>query len=519
MTYTLAEERRRRLVLLLFISFTALGVLIRVWRFGSVPGGINQDEAFAGYEAWSLLNYGMDSSGHSFPVYLSAWGSGMNALESYLMLPFMAVFGPEVWVVRLPQLIVACLSLPAVFGSVRRLCGARAGLTALLLVAVCPWHIYLSRWGLESNLAPGFLTFGLYFFIRGLENERFLPVCALMFGLSLYTYAVLWPVLPVMLLLMLGCGFRCCKLRFSWWFAASAAVLLALAAPLVLFLLVNLGVMEEFTIGPFSVPRLVVMRSSEISLKNIGANAANLWQLFVEMTGQAPFTYTGNRGLFSICTLPFFLLGFLICLKRTAGSIRRRELGLEALLVVQLFSALLLGLLTSVNETRFNCAYIPMLMTTALGLDWLVRLSKKELAAGVMFAAYLVHFGAFACYYFGEYSERMSYSYSVGLEEALECASEAKDSVCLATDIYYSDVLFYTRQPTDEYVETVVYSNYPSAFLDVESFGRYSFGFDAAEADPDCAYIFHTGGLEAEALLDSGFALQTFGVFTVALKA
>lgn len=39
-----------------------------------------------------------DSSGYRFPVYLTAWGSGMNALNTYLMIPFMAVFGAEVWV-------------------------------------------------------------------------------------------------------------------------------------------------------------------------------------------------------------------------------------------------------------------------------------------------------------------------------------------------------------------------------------------------------------------------------------
>lgn len=37
------------------------------------------------------------------------------------------------------------------------------GLWAMLLLSVCPWHIMMSRWGLESNLAPGFLLFGLTF--------------------------------------------------------------------------------------------------------------------------------------------------------------------------------------------------------------------------------------------------------------------------------------------------------------------------------------------------------------------
>lgn len=52
--------RRQRGIWILFSVFLLLGIFIRVWRFGAVPGGINQDEAFAGYEAWALLNFGLD---------------------------------------------------------------------------------------------------------------------------------------------------------------------------------------------------------------------------------------------------------------------------------------------------------------------------------------------------------------------------------------------------------------------------------------------------------------------------
>ena len=76
--------RRQRCFWILFSVFLLLGIFIRVWRFGTVPGGINQDEAFAGYEACSLLNYGVDSAGYRSPCNIVSWGSGMNVLESYL---------------------------------------------------------------------------------------------------------------------------------------------------------------------------------------------------------------------------------------------------------------------------------------------------------------------------------------------------------------------------------------------------------------------------------------------------
>ena len=100
---------------IIFAIIFLVAVFIRVWQFGKIPGGINQDEAFSGYEAYSLLNYGKDSSGYANPVYFEAWGSGMNALNSYLMMPFIAIFGLKVWAIRIPQCIVACLTILAVF--------------------------------------------------------------------------------------------------------------------------------------------------------------------------------------------------------------------------------------------------------------------------------------------------------------------------------------------------------------------------------------------------------------------
>ena len=210
---TRPREGEDWLIRTLFALFLLAGAAVRFWRFGSVPEGLNQDEAFAGYEAWCLLTTGRDSLGHSLPVYLTAWGSGMNALESYLILPFLALFGRTALAVRLPQLIVGLLSLPAAYGVGKRAAGRWAGLCGMLLLAVCPWHVMLSRWGLESNLAPGFLLFGLYFFLRGMEDSRWLLPSALMYGLALYCYATLWPFVPLILLLQAGYALWCGRLR------------------------------------------------------------------------------------------------------------------------------------------------------------------------------------------------------------------------------------------------------------------------------------------------------------------
>ena len=252
----------------IFFLLLALGVFARLYRFGAAPPGLNQDEAFAAYDAWALLHYGTDSSLHRFPVYLTAWGSGMNALESYLMIPFLALFGVRTWVIRLPQMILALCALPAAFSVGRRLGGKRGGLCTLAVLALCPWHVLLSRWALESNMAPNLLLLGLCFFLKGKEDARFLPVSALCCGLALYAYSAIWPVMPLLLGLMLLYQ----RPKADRWLLGSGVILAVLALPLIGFLAVNCGLMDEFSVGPFSVPRLVQMRAGEISLSHVPDN-------------------------------------------------------------------------------------------------------------------------------------------------------------------------------------------------------------------------------------------------------
>ena len=107
------ENRLYKLVLLLF---ALAAVLVRVYEFGQVPGGFNQDGAMAAVDAKALADYGTDRYGMSYPVHLTAWGYGqMSALLSYLMVPFIKLFGLNPVSARLPQLIVSLLGLAALY--------------------------------------------------------------------------------------------------------------------------------------------------------------------------------------------------------------------------------------------------------------------------------------------------------------------------------------------------------------------------------------------------------------------
>lgn len=517
---------------ILFWLFIAIGIGARVWQFGAVPADINVDEAYAGYEAYSLLHYGMDSHGYRFPVYLTTWGSGMSALNSYLMIPFLAVFGAQLWVIRLPQLIVGCLTLWVVFLIVKRVINEYVALCGLFFLAISPWHIMMCRWGMDANLAPGFLIFGLYFFMRGMENARYFILSALFYGLSLYCYATIWPFVPLMLVLQLGAAFWYKKIRFSWELLISGVLLFFLALPLLLFLLVNFGIMEEICLPFISIPRLLHMRANEFSISNLYEHIKNLWHIVKLQYDWLPHNATENYGIFYHCSFPFLVIGVFLYLKEFVISIVQKKYCPHIMILIQLGGAVLLGVSIQANINRVNILFIPIIIITASGIYyvcmWLGKLidfvcsklqcKKRKFGEGFLLVAaacYIVLFVKFETYYFDEYKTEIEYYFCKGIEDAIDCALQYEGKIYVSPGIQHPRILFYSEMDVKEYIETVQYYNYPSSFLETFSFGRFCFEFDAANPDENAVYILGKA-VDLSAYKEMGFVLENFDWVTVA---
>lgn len=507
------ESTRRAL----FWLILACGIFARVYRFGTMPAGINQDEAFAGYEAWSLLRYGIDTAGYHNPVYLTAWGSGMNALETYLMMPFLAVFGLKVWVIRLPQLIVSCLSIWVVYLLVRRTVNERAGLFAMFMLAICPWHIIMSRWGLESNLAPGFLLFGLYFFVRGLDRPRFFMLSALMYGLSLYTYATIWVYVPLIILVQFIYCAACGKIRFGRSIVFSILILGVLAAPLLLFIAVNYGWIGEIRLPFMSIPKLMYMRTGEISLDEKRKKLELFFDIFIRQNDGNIWSSPEKFGLFYYISMPFALFGFIYVLSRTVRGIREKEFCPEALLIVQLVVSLPQLILLKANVTKINIMFVPVVILTALGAYFLSTVTRRELLAALA-AVYLALFAGFEVYYFTQYDMQTREHFSYGLEDALDFAEEkGSGRIYIDENEFYTKILFYTAMPVDEFRDTVQYLYYPAAYLHALSFDRFCMWSDPYQPEDDAVYIMKKDA-DLGLLPEAGFKTESFGEYIVAYK-
>ncbi len=454
-----------------------LGVLLRLAFLGSVPGGTHQDEGFVAWNAYALLQEGTDSAGHVMPVYLADWGDGHSAMYVWLLMPLLFLNGGHVttFLGRLPQAVVAILTLWAVYLLVRRMLGREAGLWSLFLLAVCPWHIMMSRWGLDANLAPGFLMFGLYFFMKGLEREKYLLLSALFYGLSLYCYAVIWPIVPVMLFLQILYGLCHRRLKVNRCGMGAALLLFLLALPLICFVLVNSDLIPEISLPFFTIPKMGGYRGGEIALspQRMWSNLRTALSLLWHQNTGAPYDILLPWGLFYDIGRVFMVIGAGLLLWRTAGCLRRREFCQEYFLFVQLVGGGLVCLLVTAVLHQINALYIPLVLCEAYGV-WRVTSFLKErkelagkIASGVILGVYLCCLALFQRDYYTDYRQVADAYFGAGLRESVEyaleqCGEKGIYTVTAEKGAQWPRLLLFSETLPSEYLESVVYDEPPA---------------------------------------------------------
>lgn len=481
------EKRNKVLFWLLFI----IGAMLRLGWLGIVPdgGALNQDEAFGGYEAWSLLHYGIDSHGYAWPVYLVTWGSGMSALNSYLMIPFIAVFGLTPVAIRLPQAIVSCASLYVVYRLLKEHYSDCIALVGLGILAVVPWHIMLGRWGLDCNLLPGFMLFGLYFALKGIEKSKYFLLAGLLYGMSLYCYATVWPVMPIIVVGMMCMILIYKKGHVDKWFWLGLLLLALLAIPLILFCLVNYDIIPECKLGFLSIPKLTARRSVEIKTHTWEwkRNFLDAMQMFIKADDGNPWNSIPRFGLYYKGGLVLAVIGLAVMLVRTLRNPKVHLLDIG--IMIQGFAGCVLASLISTNFNRVNVIHIPIVYCMVQGICFVtVTLWKsvktrwsKACSIGISVVAvafYLTSLVLFLHAYTGEYNAYWRKMYHRGLNQAVLQAEKEKSSngTIYVTDVLYPKLLVAARYPTNQFADTVVYREETAEFLDPESFTGYHMG-------------------------------------------
>lgn len=163
---------------------------MRFYQLDTVPSGLTNDEADKGYDAYSILKTGKDQWGEFLPIAnFKGFGDYRSPLYTYLVVPFIKIFGLDSLSVRLPSAIFGIASIAAIFFFARKLFGSGIGLLSALIFSMSPWSIGLSRVGIESNVAIFFLLLSLLFLLNFEKSIRNLYIGIFFLALTVYTYS------------------------------------------------------------------------------------------------------------------------------------------------------------------------------------------------------------------------------------------------------------------------------------------------------------------------------------------
>lgn len=170
---------------IIFILIFLISVLLRLWNLDKFPPSLNWDEISHAYNAYSLALTGKDQWGIKWPVFnFRAYGDYPTALNMYLTLPSVKIFGLNPWTTRLPSAIAGILLVPLTFFLTYKLFkNYSLALIAMFLTAVSPWTIFTSRAVFQSTVAQVLLLAGITLILY-----RRLTLGLIFWALSAYAY-------------------------------------------------------------------------------------------------------------------------------------------------------------------------------------------------------------------------------------------------------------------------------------------------------------------------------------------
>lgn len=481
-----------------WIVLFLVGALVRILQFGAIPAGFNQDEASTAYDAYALLHAGIDRTGHHLPVMLVAWGSGMDAIASYFAIPSIALLGPTIVAARIPHLLAGLLALIVFPLLVWRTVDRRAALLALFLLVINPWHIMISRWGLDPNFFPLLFLCGVYCLVRGMRSSSWLAASAILFALSLYAYGTAFLTVPVFLFLSSFVLLVRQHVRMRQ-FVLPLCLFAVVALPIAWYVLVNTYGFPSVETPFFSIPKLPgVPRFATVSVMGGHAsslfatllhNLRDLWRLVWTQDDGLPWNAIPGFGTLYLFSTPFVLLGIAACVER---SVRLHD-DLSIFFLAWLLSAIVLGAVLSVNINRINIIFFPLIFFLAMGLRSLM--STRAAAAGIV-AGYTIAFVLFSLSYFRDYPAMIGPPFFASFMDAVDAAaSRTAGPICITDHVNmpYIFVLYRERVDPRVFLRTVRYEDPHAEFDRVLAFDRYTFGLSRCDPSHMSAYVLDKG--------------------------
>lgn len=461
--------KNKNLILVLIIL---LAFILRFYKLDSIPA-LNADEAAIGYNAYSLIETGLDEHGNPWPIHFQSFNDYKPGGYFYLVLPFVRILGLNIWAVRIPSATLAVASVYLIYLlSTELFKDKKVGILSALFLAINPWHIHFSRGGWEVNVASFFMLLGFWAFYKAIStqiiSQKYLLLSGISLVASMYTYHSVRLVIPLLGLATLAIYHKYLSKNYKQLILPVLVVFGALI-PLLIDFLGSAGYARAAGVGLFAdtgpISRINEQRGAYTDFSslvpkifhnkvvNYGLAFADNWLShyhgeFLFISGDEiqrnKVPETGLMNYYSMFLIP---LGLWLLIKNTNKEIL---FIISWLLIAPVAAALTFQ---SPHALRAQNMLIPLVIISAYAA---AKVTKSRLGFYLLAIVVLWSFSRYQLMYWAHMAKEYPFSSQYGVKQLVEYVSEHETEY---ENIYVSDrydqpyilFLFYTKYPPEKF--------------------------------------------------------------------
>lgn len=467
-----------KLTYFLLIIIVCVAAFLRFYKLDQIPASLNWDEIAAGYNAYTVANWGMDEYGNKFPIVFKSFGDDKHPVHIYLTTIIVKTFGLSDFNIRSTSAIIGVLTVIAIFFLTQEL--FKSNLTALLsalFLSLSPYSIHFSRGLWENNFALAFLVFGLVFFYVGIKKKSWLiPLSFSFLGLSFFSYHSAKVVVPVVVLTV-------CLLNIKKLFVNKKMLIWSVVVALIF---AGLIIKEPKILG------FARINQTKFSTELIQQNGGMTNTIINNYKKYYSYSYLfqngdlGPRASVKVVGQFYKIDLILLTIGLITLFIKRKWQSLIVITTWLLISPVP-GTVSSIEPSAIRGIFMigPIILLSAVGASSLVTLFKNKLLQVLIAILILVFLGKevvnYLNYYSKIYSTKEAIEWQYGMKQMVEYSKENPAIYRMYVDpirqqpyIYF---LYYLKTSLPELLKTVKYDNSNSkSFNTILSFDKYQFG-------------------------------------------
>lgn len=486
---------------ILFALILILALGLRIYKLDTVPPSLNWDEVAAGYNAYTIANWGRDEWGATMPLVFTSFRDDKHPVHIYITALIIKLFGMTDFTVRLSGALIGILGVVIIFYLARiYFVSDLAALLAAFFLAISPYHLHFSRGLWEANFAPFFLMLGLLLFQLGLQKKSWLLIFAFFsFGLSLFSYHSSKIVVPPVVLLLIFLNIKSLIKKGIYFYISLAILILFIAIMVTDKRLLGLARAYQARL-----PDEQVQNSKLYQLtKNyyLGALNASISNYYAHFGKDFLFVSGGQSSRDSVKVFgEFYKTDALFIFVGFATLIFLRSKVTLIILTWLLLSPFPSSLTSNTpSATRAIFMSISLILVSAFGATTIINWFKgnfKKVVIVLIMTVSLIQCYYFLNYYLNTYPKKDAIDWVYGMKDIVEYVKNHPDySQVFMTEIRsqpYIFFLYYLKYPLPDYLRyVVVNSGEESKSNTVAYFDKYYFGgWDFVESMPTAGVLY-----------------------------